>query len=93
MERPNNLNDDMVISLNIKWLVQIVFFIVSITAGYFTLKGSITNNTKDVSIIKSTLVEYEEEVDDRISRLEDARDLQLEQVNRSLMDKVLGKGD
>ena len=87
------IRDDMVISLNIKWLIQIIFFIVSITAGYFTLKNSISDNTKDVSTIKSTLVEYEEEIDDRISRLEDARDLQLEQVNRSLMDKVLGKGD
>lgn len=87
------IGDEMVLSINIKWLVQLVFFVVSITAGYFTLKSNINNNQKDIAIIKESLLEYEDMVDNRVGRLEQARDQQLEEVNKTLLGKIFTKDE
>tara|TARA_B110000495_G_C23033890_1_gene616702 strand:+ start:1271 stop:1600 length:330 start_codon:yes stop_codon:yes gene_type:complete len=100
------LNDSMDITINIKWLVQLVFFIVSITTAFFTINSKITRNESNLIIIQKdtiekiermekALIKYEEILDSRVARLEDFKDLEVEAVNRSLLSKVLGtnKGD
>ena len=83
--------DDLTVQINIKWLVQIIFFIVTITAGYFHLTAQITDNHKEIIGIKEALIKYEDLVDDRVGRLETYKDQELEELNRTLMDKVLGR--
>lgn len=91
--KKESIGDEMVLSINIKWLVQLVFFVVSITAGYFTLKSNINNNAKDIAIIKESLLEYEDMVDVRVGKLEEVREQQLEEVNRTLLGKIFTKDE
>ena len=51
------LNDSMDITINIKWLVQLVFFIVSITTAFFTINSKITRNESNLIIIQKDTIE------------------------------------
>ncbi len=45
------LSDELNVTINFKWLIQIVVLVSSLTAGYFALKHSIETNTKDIEEI------------------------------------------
>ena len=85
------LNDEMQIKISVKWAIQIVVFIVSLVSAYYTLKGDINKNTDEINFIKESLIEYEELLDGRVARLERFKEQELEEMNKSLLDKVLGK--
>tara|TARA_R100000654_G_scaffold66827_1_gene95207 strand:+ start:965 stop:1237 length:273 start_codon:yes stop_codon:yes gene_type:complete len=85
------LNDEMQIKISVKWAIQIVAFIVSLVSAYYTLKGDINKNTDEINFIKESLIEYEELLDGRVARLERFKEQELEEMNKSLLDKVLGK--
>ena len=87
------LNDSLEITINIKWMIQIIFFIFTLTGTFFTLKGSIKDNSNEIEYIKENLIEYEKLIDERVSRLEKYKDQELEEVNKSLLSKVLGKNN
>ena len=91
MSKP--LNDELQIHISVKWAVQIVFLIVTLTGGWYTLKSNISNNANEIKHIKESLIEYENMVDERVGRLEKYKEQELEEVNKSLLSKVLGKGD
>lgn len=84
------LNDEMQIKISVKWAVQIIVFIVSLVSGYYTLRGHISQNENDIKTIKESLIEFEEMVDNRVSRLEKYKEQELEEVNKTLLEKVLG---
>ena len=78
------------VTLSVKLLVQLVFFIMTITGSWYTLNNMINDNTKEIEQIKDSLIEYEKQVDERVSRLEKFKEQELEEVNKSLMQKILG---
>ena len=61
--------------------------------AYYSLSNNIGNNANEIKHIKESLIEYEKMVDDRVGRLEKYKEQELEEVNKSLLSKVLGKGD
>ena len=61
--------------------------------AYYSLSNSIGSNANEIKHIKESLIEYEKMVDDRVGRLEKYKEQELEEVNKSLLSKVLGKGD
>ena len=87
------LNDELQIHISVKWMAQLIFFIISITGAWYSLKATITDNEKEIEYIKQNLIEYEKQVDDRVSRLERYKEQELEEVNKSLLSKVLGNNE
>ena len=85
------LNDEMQIKISVKWAIQIVVFIVSLVSAYYTLRADIQKNSDEITFIKESLIEYEEILDGRVARLERFKEQELEEMNKSLLDKVLGK--
>ena len=87
------LNDTLEITLSVKWMVQLIFFVFTITGAWYTLRDGIGNNKKEIEYIKENLIEYENQVDERVGRLEKYKEQELEEVNKSLLSKVLGKNE
>tara|TARA_Y100001938_G_scaffold74243_1_gene102932 strand:+ start:1175 stop:1450 length:276 start_codon:yes stop_codon:yes gene_type:complete len=90
---PRQLNDELQIQISVKWAIQLVFFVATLTGAWYTINDSIHNNANEINHIKESLIEYEELLDERVSRLEKYKEQELEEVNRSLLSKVLGKGE
>ena len=88
MKQP--LNDDFQITINIKWLVQIIVFVAIVTGSYWQINNKIAGNKAEIEDIQAIIMELEEDVDGRVSRLEGYKEQELEEVNRSLLSKVLG---
>ena len=74
------IDDSLAVTINVKWLLQIIFIVGAMCAGYFTLKMDVNKALTGTH-----------ELDKRLSVLEDSRSQQLEQVNKSLMDRVFKK--
>ena len=91
MSKP--LNDELQIHISVKWAVQILLFVFTLTGAWYTLKQSIADNTNEVEHIKESLIEYEKLLDERVSRLEKYKEQELEEVNKSLLSKVLGRDE
>tara|TARA_Y100001973_G_C5091338_1_gene277666 strand:- start:473 stop:745 length:273 start_codon:yes stop_codon:yes gene_type:complete len=87
------LNDELQIHISVKWMVQLVFFVFAITGAWYTLRENITNNKNEIEHIKKTFIEYENHIDERVGRLEKYKEQELEEVNKSLLSKVLGNND
>ena len=87
------LNDELQIHISVRWAIQLVMFIVTLCSAWFTLNASIDNNAKDIAHIKEALIEFEQNLDERMEPLEAEREQRLTEMNKSLLDKVLGKND
>ena len=91
MNKP--LNDELQIHISVKWAVQIIFLVFTLTGAWYTLNANINNNKKDIVHIKEALIEFEQALDERMEPLENEREQRLTEMNKSLLDKVLRKGD
>ena len=91
MNKP--LNDELQIHISVKWAVQIIFLVFTLTGAWYTLNANINNNKKDIVHIKEALIEFEQALDERMEPLENEREQRLTEMNKSLLDKVLGKND
>lgn len=89
MNKP--LNDELQIHISVKWAVQIIFLVFTLTGAWYTLNANINNNKKDIVHIKEALIEFEQALDERMEPLENEREQRLTEMNKSLLDKVLGK--
>tara|TARA_R100000808_G_scaffold2941_3_gene10977 strand:- start:7496 stop:7771 length:276 start_codon:yes stop_codon:yes gene_type:complete len=87
------LNDELQIHISVKWAVQIIFLVFTLTGAWYTLNENINDNTKEIEYIKEALIEFENNLDDRMEPLENEREQRLTEMNKSLLDKVLGKDD
>ena len=89
------LNDpsSLEITLSVKLLVQLVFFVFTITGAWYALNGKIDTNSNDIRQIEKSLVEYDKMMEVRVSRLEEIHDAQIDNMNKSLLSKVLGGND
>ena len=65
MSKP--LNDELQIHISVKWAVQILLFVFTLTGAWYSLKQSIADNTNEVEHIKESLIEYEKLLDERVS--------------------------
>jgi len=84
------LNDELQIHISVKWAIQIIMFVITLTSAYYAINAKVAQNKSDLQYIKDNLVEFEEMLDNRISRLERYKEQELEEVNKSLLSKVLG---
>ena len=91
MSKP--LNDELQIHISVKWAVQILLFVFTLTGAWYSLKQSIADNNNEIEHIKESLIEYEKLLDERVSRLEKYKEQELEEVNKSLLSKVLGRDE
>ena len=87
------LNDELQIHISVKWAVQIVFIVFTLTGAWYTLNSNIDDNAKEIEYIKEALIEFEQNLDERMHTLEAEREQRLTEMNKSLLDKVLGKND
>ncbi len=91
MSKP--LNDELQIHISVKWAVQILFLVFTLTGAWYTLNANINNNKKDIRHIKESLIEFEKMLDERMEPLEAEREQRLEEMNKTLLGKILTKGD
>ena len=87
------LNDELQIHISVKWMVQILIMVFTLTGAWFTINSNISGNTKEIENIKEALIEFEESLDERMRPLEAEREQRLAEMNKSLLDKVLRKSD
>lgn len=85
------MNDSFEITIQIKWLIQLIFFVSVIIGSYYTLQSGVSDNFKEIEQIKESLIEYEKQVDERIEPLEAERERRLAEMDKSLMTRILGK--
>ena len=86
-----SLNDELQIHISVKRAIQIGIMIFSITGAYYQLTAKIDANKQELNHIKEALIEFEQALDDRMEPLENEREQRLNEMNKSLLDKVLRK--
>ena len=78
------INDDLAITINIKWLVQIVVLVTIIVGSYYQAQKRMADNQRHIEIIEKDL----SDLNSRISAIETKRTRELEEKNKTLMEKV-----
>ena len=86
-----SLNDELQIHISVKWMVQILLMVYTLTGAWFTINSNISDNANEIEHIKESLIEFEQNLDERMNPLEAEREQRLTEMNKSLLDKVLGK--
>ena len=87
--KTKTLNDELQIHISVKWMVQILIMVFTLTGAWFTINANINDNTKEIESIKEALIEFEENLDESMKPLEAEREQRLTEMNKSLLDKVL----
>ena len=74
------IDDSLNVTINIRWLVQLVGLIGAMVTALFTLKS-------DISELK---INYSD-IDNRLLVIENSRNAELEEINKSLLQKMFKK--
>ena len=74
------VDDNLNVTINIRWLVQLVGIIGAMVTAWFTLKS-------DIAGLK---INYEA-IDKRLMVIENSRNAELEEINKSLLQKMFKK--
>lgn len=74
------VDDSLNVTINIRWLVQLVGIIGAMVTAWFTLKSDITELKMNYDVI-----------DKRLMVIENSRNAELEEINKSLLQKVFQK--
>ena len=74
------LDDSVNVTINIRWLVQLVGLIGAMVTAWFTLKSDISELKMNYSAI-----------DKRLMVIENSRNAELEEINKSLLQKMFKK--
>ena len=74
------IDDNLNVTINIRWLVQLIAIIGSGVMAWFTLKS-------DIAELK---INYES-IDTRLQVIENSRNAELEEINKSLLQKMFKK--
>ena len=74
------IDDSLNVTVNIRWLVQLVGMIGAMVTAWFTLKS-------DIAGLK---INYEA-IDKRLMVIENSRNAELEEINKSLLQKMFKK--
>jgi prefoldin subunit 5 len=87
------VDDSLNLTINIKWLVQLVVLIGSMVGAWYSVKMSLNAVIMDVEDLREKVEMQYEDVHSRIQVLENARNEQLEEVNKTMLQKMFGKDD
>ena len=71
------IDDSLNVTINIRWLVQLVGLIGAMVTAWFTLKSDISELKMNYSAI-----------DKRLMVIENSRNAELEEINKSLLQKM-----
>jgi|TARA_R110000824_G_scaffold261868_1_gene450592 hypothetical protein len=74
------IDDSLNVTINIRWLVQLVAIIGSMITAWFTIESDITE----------LKINYEA-IDKRLLVIENSRNAELEEINKSLLQKMFKK--
>ncbi len=74
------IDDSLNVTVNIRWLVQLVGLIGAMITAWFTLKSDISELKMNYSSI-----------DKRLIVIENSRNAELEEINKSLLQKMFKK--
>jgi len=74
------IDDSLNVTINIRWLVQLVGLIGAMVTAWFTLKSDISELKMNYSSI-----------DKRLMVIENSRNAELEEINKSLLQKMFKK--
>ena len=74
------VDDNLNVTINIRWLVQLVGIIGTMVTAWFTLKS-------DIAELKMNY----EAIDKRLMVIENSRNAELEEINKSLLQKMFKK--
>ena len=74
------IDDSLNVTVNIRWLVQLVGLIGAMVTAWFTLKSDISELKMNYSAI-----------DKRLMVIENSRNAELEEINKSLLQKMFKK--
>ena len=74
------IDDSLNVTVNIRWLVQLVGLIGAMVTAWFTLKSDISELKMNYSSI-----------DKRLMVIENSRNAELEEINKSLLQKMFKK--
>ena len=74
------IDDSLNVTINIRWLVQLVGLIGDMVTAWFTLKSDISELKMNYSAI-----------DKRLMVIENSRNAELEEINKSLLQKMFKK--
>ena len=74
------VDDNLNVTINIPWLVQLVGIIGTMVTAWFTLKS-------DIAELKMNY----EAIDKRLMVIENSRNAELEEINKSLLQKMFKK--
>ena len=74
------IDDSLNVTINIRWLVKLVGIIGAMTTAWFTLKS-------DIAELKMNY----EAVDKRLMIIENSRNAEFEEINKSLLQKMFKK--
>jgi|TARA_R100001132_G_C3201617_1_gene48754 hypothetical protein len=74
------IDDSLNVTINIRWLVQLVGLIGAMVTAWFTLKSDISELKMNYSAI-----------DKRLMVIENSRNAELEEINKSLLQKMFKK--
>ena len=74
------IDDSLNVTINIRWLVQLVGIIGAMTTAWFTLNS-------DIAELKMNY----EAVDKRLMIIENSRNAEFEEINKSLLQKMFKK--
>jgi len=87
------INDNLEITLNIKWLVQLVVIIGSMVGAWYSLKMDLNAIVLETEDLRNKVEMQYEDVHNRLIVLENARNEQLSEMNKSMWQKTFGKDD
>ena len=87
------VDDSLNITINIKWLVQLVVLIGSMIGAWYSVKMSLSAVIMDVEDLRDKVEMQYEDVHGRLQVLENARNEQLSEMNKSLWQKTFGKDE
>ena len=74
------IDDSLNVTINIRWLVQLVGLIGAMVTAWFTLKSDISELKMNYSAI-----------DKRLMVIENSRNAELEEINKGLLQKMFKK--
>ncbi len=85
------IDDSLNLTINIKWLAQLVVLIGSMVAAWYSLRMSLSTTMIEVEDLRSKTESQYGDLHSRLQIIESARNEQLSEMNRSLWQKTFGK--
>jgi hypothetical protein len=87
------VDDSLNLTINIKWLVQLVVLIGSMVGAWYSVKMSLNAVIMDVEDLRNKVEMQYEDLHSRLLILENSRNEQLSEMNKSLWQKTFGKDE